>query len=180
MIPPIMQTPHGGLADLTRLSDGDDLADLPTQSSLPSPIKKGNTTALRSRTPLAVRRNALSKNEFTPLLKSATKNRMAFSRMRGKENGMPETPAALKAGFSYDSPGLPQNSSVVLDEQTGSSMGANEEQPTPLPPVSSSSVMSTPVAPKQQDGPLDHGRNLATLREQEAVGKCHTDDSLIC
>ena len=175
-----METPRSELADLSRLSDGDDFADLPTQSSLPSPIKKGNTTALRTRTPLAVRRNAPSKNEFTPLLKSATKNRMAFSRMRGKENGMPETPAALKAGYLYDSPGLPQNSSIVLDEQTGSSIGANEEQPTSLPPVSSSSVMSTPVPSKQQDGPLDHGRNLATLREQEAASKCHAGDSFMC
>lgn len=180
MAPPIMETPRSELADLARLSDGDDFADLPTQSSLPSPIKKGNTTALRSRTPLAVRRNVPSKNEFTPLLKSATKNRMAFSRTRGKENAMPETPAVLKAGYSFDSPGLPQNSSIVLDEQTGSSVGANDERPTPLPPVSSSSVMSTPVPSKQQDGPLDHGRNLATLREQEAVSRYQAGDLLIC
>lgn len=162
-------TPRYGIDDVSGAGTTEDLGDFQTQSSLPSPLKRREIQTPRSRVPLVERRNPNAKNEFTPLLKSATKNRMAFSRAKGKENGVPHTPAALKPGYSYDSPGLPMNSSIILEEQTGSSLGANDEQPTPLPPVSSSSTMSTPVPARQPDGLLDNGRNLATLREQEAV-----------
>lgn len=153
----------------TELADMSRLDDLHTQSSLPSPVKRQPNQTPNRRNVLADRRNIPTKNEFTPLLKSATKNRMLFSRTKGKENGLPATPAALKPGFQSYTPGLPLSSSIILEEQTGSSLDVNDEIATSLPPVASSSAISTPIAPRQNSGPLDSGRNLASLREQEAV-----------
>ena len=83
--------------------------------------------------------------------------------------GAPRTPAYLKPGYvEMHTPGLPVNSSV-MDEQTGSSAGA---EGTPVAPnVASSSLMSTPMPvlpPRGEEGRGDQG-NVLTLREQEAV-----------
>jgi hypothetical protein len=113
-----------------------------------------------ARAPLASRsRNLQAKNEFTPLLHSATKNRIAMRSKEEKENGGLATPAALKPGFQLSSPNVPEASSL-----DNSSMISDR---TPMPEVNSSSFEnSTPMA--LPDGQLDSG-NVLTLREQEAV-----------
>jgi hypothetical protein len=127
---------------------------------------KNNTFATPSaRAPLASRsRNAQAKNEFTPLLKSAAKNRYMRQDKEAKENhGGLTTPAALKAGYKFSSPAMPDTSSIVDVSMS--------DDNTPLAPVDSSSAMSTPMAlPRRGDmGMAGDGGNVLTLREQEAV-----------
>jgi len=183
MVAPILDTPRTDLGDLTRFSNAADL-DFTVDNSIPSPTKDSNDLLKqirgmggpnirtpRPRAPFMDRRNLPSKNEFTPLLKSATRNRLMHSSGPGKENRNLQTPAGLKASYGVDSPGLPLNSSIMHEELTESSAGDGDGQATTIPPVSSSSALSTPMAvlPRRGEGPLDNGRNLATLREQEAV-----------
>lgn len=183
---PILDTPQTELGDHTRLTHAPD-NDFSTENSIPSPSKDGNDLlrqirgmrapekhSPRSRIPLTDRRNIPTKNEFTPLLKSATKNRFAQSSasIPERENGKLRTPKGLKDSYGGESPQLPLNSSVIAEEHTGSSAtGADEKDETPMPQISSSSALSTPMvaANRRGDGPLDHHGNLATLREQEAV-----------
>jgi hypothetical protein len=124
-----------------------------------------NDTLATPRAPLAqLGRNARAKNEFTPLLKSAAKNRLLQRDLEAKENhGVPETPAALKPGYRFSSPAIPEASSLM-----DTSMSSEH---TPLVPVDSSSAMSTPMAlPKRGElGMGGDGGNVLTLREQEAV-----------
>jgi len=181
MVFSILDTPKSEAGDRTRLSAAGDL-DFTNDDSIMSPTKGSNDLLRqihgmrsdmqtpRARLPLGDRRNLAFKNEFTPLLKSAAKNRLA--RGIGKENSQLETPIGLKSGYGQDSPALPFNSSVMIEEHTGSSLGDSNPQATPVPVISSSPA-STPMAilPNRGEGPLDHGRNLATLREQEAVRK---------
>lgn len=128
---------------------------------------KNNTFATPSaRAPLANRsRNAQAKNEFTPLLKSAVRNRTMRMDWEAKENhGGLVTPAALKAGYQLSSP---------LDPQASSLMDTSiSEDNTPLAIGDSSSAMSTPMAlPRKGElGMGGDGGNVLTLREQEAVG----------
>lgn len=124
-----------------------------------------NTTFATPRAPLAqLGRNARAKNEFTPLLKSATTNRLLQRDMEAKENhGVPATPAALKPGYRFSSPAIPEASSLM-----DTSMSSEH---TPFAPEDSSSAMSTPMAlPKRGElGMGADGGNVLTLREQEAV-----------
>jgi hypothetical protein len=164
-----VETPRTDAVDRTRFT-------IPDYSEMPSfyaPAGKDdllkavrntqNKTAFATpsaRAPLASRsRNGQAKNEFTPLLHSATKNRMAMRGKEEKENRGLATPAALKPGFQLSSPNVPDASSL-----DNSSMISDR---TPMPEVNSSSFEnSTPMAlPK---GQLDSG-NVLTLREQEAV-----------
>ena len=183
---PVLETPHTELPDQTRLGD----LDFSTENSIPSPSKdyhRGGNDLLKQiqgmraqepqqRTPLnrlpgGDRRNnnGGNRNEFTPLLKSAThNNRVLHSSSRFPRNGgyldkenasKMKTPQALKASYRDESPALPLNSSVIQEEDTGSNADMdNTEDPAP-PPVSSSSV-STPMTtlPRRGEGPLDHGR----------------------
>jgi hypothetical protein len=117
------------------------------------------------RAPLARRRNLNAKPEFTPLLKSAAKNRM-FRDRDAKENPDMETPAASKLRRSVlaSSPAFPDNS-VMVD----SSISGMDH--TPVIHESSSS-MSTPIPAMPRRGELDLGNgdgNVLTLKEQEAV-----------
>lgn len=132
------------------------------------PIALSTPTA---RNPLATRRNAQpSKNEFTPMLHSATHNRMRL-RFDTKENNTNplahlETPAAMKPGFQLSATPLPEASSML--EGTMDSSMLDLEQSI-APPAASSSAMSTPMAlSRKGEGGLDSG-NALTLREQEAV-----------
>jgi len=182
MVFSILDTPGTEAGDRTRLSTVGDL-DFTDDGSIMSPTKGGNDLfqhirgmrgdmrTPRARPPLGDRRNFASKNEFTPLLKSAAKNRLV--RGNGKENTQPQTPAGLKDGYGIESPALPFNSSVMIDDRTGSSLGDLNPQGTPAGPTISSSAASTPMAilPNRGEGPLNHGRSLATLREQEAVSR---------
>lgn len=172
---PVLDTPRTDFGAST--TQAGDLADL-TQDSIPSPSKDNNdllkqirglrappSRVPRARTPLASRQNVPAKNEFTPLLKSATRNRSALN-ILGKEN-KPNTPAGFRDSFRSDGPELPVNSSVILEEETGSSIGG---QGTPVAPVSSSSALTTPMPAFSRRGQNGgDGGNLATLREQEEV-----------
>lgn len=169
--------------------------DLSTQQSIPSPSKDGNDLLKQirgmrpsnsrtplSRAPFSNRQNLPSKAEFTPLLKSATKNNQRRSNGASKENArLLETPAAFKRQFVGDSPALPFNSSVIMEEHTGSDQPDLDGPSMAGPAVSSSSALSTPVAPARKgEGPLDARGNLATLREQEAVCPCSHLSQVFC
>lgn len=177
----IIDTPRTEIGDQTRMSGLNDI-DLSTQHSIPSPSKKSNdllnqirgmrpstTRTPRTRAPLLDRRNLPSKAEFTPVLKSAARNSYART-FDSKENARPiQTPAGMRGMLAADSPALPFNSSVIFEEHTTTSDQDDGQGPSIAPPISSSSPVSTPLAPRQGDGPLDARGNLATLREQEAV-----------
>ena len=176
-------TPRTEAADFTRLTNANG-PDFSIEESFRSPSKNNDDllkhmrngraasiTTPRSRNPLAGRKNppGQSKNEFTPLLKSAMKNRIMSADFNEKENGI-KTPAALKNGYRWSSPALPEASSLANGESTTTSM--DDPDGTPVPPVASSSMMSTPhvILPNRGEGPLDGG-NVLTLREQEAVSR---------
>jgi len=123
---------------------------------------------------LAQLRNPNAKNEFTPLLKSATRNRAQLQYTNGANGNTPglfdgrlRTPAALKPGYKWDSPGLPEQSEMV---NSSSMIDGDNSENAPTLPGQSSSAMSTPLALPRKDGALDGG-NVLTLREQEAVGR---------
>jgi hypothetical protein len=165
--------------------------DQSIEPSFASPAKDRNdllrqmqalNTPRASRNPLANLRNPPAKNEFTPLLKSATKNARltrgsatpGAGRMgtysgssSRRQSGKLNTPAGLKDGYGMDSPALPEASSMFDQPDSSEYTGDN----TPAPPAQSSSAVSTPMAilpGRGGDGPLDRG-NMLTLREQEAV-----------
>lgn len=108
------------------------------------------------------------KGEFTPLMKSATKNNYLknVSTTRGTEG--PRTPAYLRDGNrgSAHTPGLPANDMSDIYEGDGTT-----DQATPVPQVASSSVQSTPLPGllgRNGAGILGDGQNM-TLKEQERV-----------
>ncbi|KAF2433794.1 hypothetical protein EJ08DRAFT_647087 [Tothia fuscella] len=162
-------TPQTEVSDRTRMTfiDNDLSSELPSfmppsgaDDLLGAVRSKKGTVLSTPRQPLAqLGRNKSSKNEFTPLLKSAMKNRMRNG--EAKENyGVPATPALLKPGYHFSSPNVPEAS--IMD----TSMSLEH---TPYAPVDSSSAMSTPMAlPKGQLGVGGDGGNVLTLREQEA------------
>lgn len=144
-------------------------------NNLISQLQKGRRGAInlktpRSRVALSDRRNlpaGIGGGEFTPLLKSATRN----SALRtGKEN-VPQTPAFLKPGgldnIPEDLTPIPVNSSIYDGSRNGSYMAG-----TPAPQIDSSSTASTPtpLLPRRNEGPgsLQDG-NQMSLREQENV-----------
>jgi hypothetical protein len=120
------------------------------------------------RAPLASLRNPNARNEFTPLMKSATTNRTR--QVNGLLKGGPITPAALKQGFDFggNTP-LPEASTMdVMNSSTVSDSAVDGR--TPLPDMDGSSDMSTPMAlPTRGQESLEGNGNVLTLREQEAV-----------
>ncbi|RAK99875.1 putative spindle-pole body protein (Pcp1) [Aspergillus ibericus CBS 121593] len=122
---------------------------------------KSTRSALNSRHQLPTA--ALAKGEFTPLMRSATKNNFLknMSTTRG-----PKTPGHI--GRSYlsngNTPGLPAMEMTDIDEED-----ATDDQPTPVPQVASSSVQSTPLPGlSRSGGVLNEGNNM-TLKEQEKM-----------
>lgn len=127
------------------------------------------------------------KHEFTPLLKSAQRNRVLLRGIEEEEkenNGLgrsgagnvPETPAAFRSSYASEGgtqlPGQLNSSiaSIMEDEEyTGSSGGRRGVGPTPG--VESSSMLSSTPIPTIRGGGgtavLDQG-NVLTLRDQEA------------
>lgn len=178
---PVLDTPRTDFG--ASVTQAGDLADF-TQDSVPSPSKDNNdllkqirgmrapdSRTPRNRAPFTDRRNVPDRrNEFTPLLKSATRNRSILNGA-GKEN-KPQTPAGFKDSFRSDGPELPVNSSVILEEdETGSSAGNG----TPVAPVSSSSAINTPIPALSRRGQNGlEGGNVATLRDQEEVSQIST------
>jgi hypothetical protein len=130
--------------------------------------RKPNTLSTPSaRNPLAQLRNPNAKPEFTPLLKSALKNGNRNRNLLTKDNPI-RTPAALKPGYYFSSPHLPEASILGESEIT--------TDDTPIPVPESSSVMSTPIPRLPRRGEMGmngDGGNVLTLREQEAVSTKH-------
>ena len=139
------------------------------------PLRNGRRLGIntpRSRVPFRDRRNlqtAPGQGEFTPLLGSVAKNHL---QRNGKRNGVPETPAFLKNGYKgSNTPVLPSATPGAYSENTGSSLGAVDEE-TPVPQIANSSVQATPIVtlPKREgDGLLTDQGNAMALREQENV-----------
>jgi chromosome segregation ATPase len=180
-----LDTPRTNIGDATYLTNQPDF-DISQEQSFQSPgkdndnliqqLQNGKRGAInfktpRGRVPFGDRRNlpALNAGEFTPLLKSATRN---SARKSGKENGIPQTPGYLKAATLRDIPEdtpLPYMSSSIYgdDNRNGSYIDG-----TPVPHIESSSAASTPMAllPRRTDGTnvLQDGNQLS-LREQENV-----------
>lgn len=154
---------------MTRFTTGD--ISFSREESFQAPADRDNlfsrkNSGLRTpRNPLAAIRNPNAKNEFTPMLKSATANRTR--QVAGLLNGNMTTPAALKPGFQMSTTPLPEAS--MFDVQS-SSFASSVDGRTPIPDISSS-AMSTPMAlSRRAEGELDTGNgNVLTLREQEAV-----------
>ncbi|KAI9147851.1 hypothetical protein HJFPF1_12885 [Paramyrothecium foliicola] len=176
----VLDTPRTNLGDATYLSQQPDFADISQEASFQSPnkddnllqqLRNGRSNGVNLRTPrqrgpLADRRNlpvSIGGGEFTPLLKSATRNSV---RRRGKENG---------ADLST-TPGLGRiEESDLTPRADMSTFTASRNQSyvdATLPQVDVSSTTSTPLAiPKRRGGdkgPLQDGNQLS-LREQENV-----------
>lgn len=109
-----------------------------------------------------------ARGEFTPLMRSATKNNFLrnVSTNRGADD--PKTPAYLRESSrgAAHTPGLPAiDMSDIYEED------ADADEPTPLPQAASSSAQSTPMASllgRDGRGILGDGQNM-TLKEQERV-----------
>lgn len=115
-----------------------------------------------------------AKGEFTPLMKSATKNNYLknISTTRGADG--PKTPGYMRETSRLaHTPGLPpiDMSDIYEEDMTA-------DEPTPLPQAASSSVQSTPLPGlgRGAGGVLGDGQNM-TLKEQERV--CHPTQLII-
>ncbi|KAJ5661313.1 uncharacterized protein N7484_000685 [Penicillium longicatenatum] len=107
-----------------------------------------------------------AKGEFTPLMKSATKNNYLknISTTRGADG--PKTPGYMRETSRLaHTPGLPpiDMSDIYEEDMTA-------DEPTPLPQAASSSVQSTPLPGlgRGGGGVLGDGQNM-TLKEQERI-----------
>ncbi|KAK7428701.1 hypothetical protein QQZ08_004795 [Neonectria magnoliae] len=180
-----LDTPRTNIGDATYLSRQPDFADISQEASFQSPVKDGNfiqqlrnggrsnginmrTPRQNQRGPLADRRNlppSIGGAEFTPLLKSATRNSV---RRFGKENGtaVPGTPSLDKIDEG-DLTAIPRGDTSIYTGSRNQSYMDNT-----LPQVDDSSAASTPLAlpPRRggDKGPLQDGNQLS-LREQENV-----------
>ncbi|KAM0322429.1 hypothetical protein ACHAQA_009496 [Verticillium albo-atrum] len=170
----VLDTPGTNMGDATYL-DRQPEFDMSQEVSFQSPAKdknifqqlrngRPNLRTPRGRGPLADRRNLpLQGAEFTPMLKSATRNsarRAAF----GKENGaIPATPALDR--IEEDLTPIP-NADASMYSRNASYVDNT------LPQVDISSANSTPLVPLPRrgdgKGPLQDGNQLS-LREQENV-----------
>lgn len=179
-----IETPRTDVGNASFMTNGHNFEDFSVENSFVAP-SKGNHQLLqrarksrglnlntpRARNPLADRRNPphVPPGEFTPLLKSVTKNNL---NRNNKSKGVPQTPAFLKDGYKgADTPALPgAESSRIYGEETGSLAGADDDG-TPIPQVATSSAQSTPLALPNRDagGVLTAEGNAMTLREQENV-----------
>lgn len=161
-------TPRTEVGDMTRFTVNEPSFSM--EETFHAPTDRDNLFkqmggARTPRQPLAARRQQTAKNEFTPMLKSATANRTR--QVNGLLDGKITTPAAMKPGFQVSNTPLPEAS--MYDIQS-SSFADSVDGRTQLPDPSSS-AMSTPTAlPRRAEGEMDNGNgNVLTLREQEAV-----------
>ncbi|KAL8948950.1 MAG: hypothetical protein Q9222_004902 [Ikaeria aurantiellina] len=180
-----VETPRTDAGNSTYMPNGYGLDDISAENTFLSPGKKEldlvsqlrknravSVKTPRSRLPFGDRRNqpvAPINGEFTPLLKSVAKQNL----QKGvKLNGVPATPAFLKHGFKgMESPALPAATPAAYSENTGSSVGAIDNE-TPVPHMANSSAQATPLAtlPKRNaEGVLTDQGNVLTLREQENI-----------
>lgn len=177
MAPPYLNTPRTDVNETILSPDKRIGFDSEIASFIAPPnadqIHPSNGQAFASRTlmtpvaraPLARRRHLNAKPEFTPLLKSAAKNRM-FRDNDSKENPDVSTPGGsrLRMSVGASSPAFPDHSVMVDSSVTGMDH-------TPVIHESSSS-MSTPIPMMPRKGELGLGNadgNILSLKEQEAV-----------
>ncbi|GKU00187.1 microtubule associated protein [Fusarium langsethiae] len=176
-----LDTPRTNVGDATYLGQPD-FGDITQEASFHSPPKDGNLLQQlrngrsnginlrtpRQRGPLADRRNlppSVGGAEFTPLLKSATRNSV---RRFGKENGtaVPNTPALDKIDEGELTPVPRGDTSIYMGSRNQSYLENT------IPEVDTSSATSTPLTvPRRRGGdkgPLQDGNQLS-LREQENV-----------
>lgn len=175
-----IDTPRTDAGNATFMNNGHNLEDFSIENSFQAPLKdqndlikqvRSNRRGLDLKTPRnrALFQAAPGRREFTPLMKSVTKQNLL---RKGQENGVLNTPAFLKPGYksAVDSPALPAvESSAMYGNETESSMGGSDAA-TPVPQIPSSSAQSTPLAtlPKRDGGGLlADGANMMTLKEQE-------------
>ncbi|KAL6898789.1 hypothetical protein GGI43DRAFT_423329 [Trichoderma evansii] len=180
----VLDTPQSTFGDATYLSRQPDFADISQEASFLSPEKDGdllqqlrkggrsngiNIRTPRQRAAFADRRNLPSNiggGEFTPLLKSATRN---STRMNGKENtaAVAATPVALRRLLEEDEmTPLPRMDGSAYSTRNASFLEKD------LPQIASS-ASTTPMGPPPRrniidKGPLQDGNQLS-LREQENV-----------
>ncbi|KAM0448670.1 hypothetical protein ACHAO4_008381 [Trichoderma viride] len=180
----VLDTPQSNFGDATYLNRQPDFADISQEASFLSPEKDGdllqqlrnggrsngiNIRTPRQRPALADRRNLPSNiggGEFTPLLKSATRN---STRRNGKENSttVAATPAALRKLLEEDEmTPLPRMDGSAYSTRNASFLDND------FPPIASS-ASTTPMGPPPRrnildKGPLQDGNQLS-LREQENV-----------
>ena len=181
-----LDTPKTDVGNATFLQHGKGIDDVSIEMSFASPKKRqgdllsqirGNTNGgLRTpntRRALVDRPNISKKGtnaEFTPLLKSATKN---LAR-KGKENMQaPRTPAFLKTLREVDEDGglpISESSVVIASDSDNTDVVARQAAVNRLPNMNSSSILSTPMLGKGKgERMLEEQRNLMTLREQESI-----------
>ncbi|KAF5245458.1 hypothetical protein FAUST_1756 [Fusarium austroamericanum] len=176
-----LDTPRTNVGDATYLGQPD-FGDITQEASFQSPpkdsnllqqLRNGRSNGINLRTPrqrgpLADRRNlppSVGGAEFTPLLKSATRNSV---RRFGKENGVavPNTPALDKIDEGDLTPVPRGDTSIYMGSRNQSYLENT------IPEVDTSSATSTPLTvPRRRGGdkgPLQDGNQLS-LREQENV-----------
>lgn len=180
----VLDTPRTNIGDATYLSRAPDFADISQEASFHSPEKEsgnvfqqlrngrsnGNGVSIRTprRDPLTDRNNlppSIGGAEFTPLLKSATRN--SVRRRGGKENGgMSLTPNLSRIDENDLTPVPRMDASMYSSSRNQSYLDHT------IPHIDSSSVTSTPLAIATRrggdKGPLQDGNQLS-LREQENV-----------
>ncbi|MBE3048390.1 hypothetical protein IMZ48_38980, partial [Candidatus Bathyarchaeota archaeon] len=172
-----LDTPRTNVGDATYLNHRPDDFDMTQEPSFVSPPKNSNNLLAqlrngrpggvnlrtpRGRAPFGDRPNlpgSIGGAEFTPMLKSATRN---SARRRGKENGIPATP--VLDSLEADLTPVPGGEA---------SMFSRSSYADPTLPIVDSSAASTPMAIPQRrsakgGGPLQDGQQLS-LREQENV-----------
>lgn len=176
--------------DATYLTNGfDRLGDMSPEKSFQAPahghdlisqMRGTRQKGIGLKTPRASGRDALrllpngnnGKGEFTPLMKSVTKNNIA-RRMSSRKAGGVETPAHLRNGYANGAtPALPRlDENSQLNGDHTSSSANNDSEFTPLPQNLSSSAQSTPLAqlPSRSGGGVVNDGNMMTLREQEGI-----------
>ncbi|KAJ6783997.1 hypothetical protein PWT90_06908 [Aphanocladium album] len=180
----VLDTPRTNIGDATYLSRAPDFADISQEASFHSPEKEsgnilqqlrngrsnGNGVSIRTprRDPLTDRNNlppSIGGAEFTPLLKSATRN--SVRRRGGKENGGMSLTPNLSRIDENDLTPIPR-----MDASMYSSSRNQSYLDHTIPQIDSSSVTSTPLAIATRrggdKGPLQDGNQLS-LREQENV-----------
>jgi hypothetical protein len=168
----------------TPSKDDDIIKDLENQRrgstgvNLSTPRAGSGVGSRLSRSILNDRRNLPTagppKGEFTPMMKSATRNNFLRNLSAARTSGVPKTPAYLKGGYqsNRNTPGLPpMDMTDIYEEGATGSMAVDDV--TPLPQVASSSAQSTPLPslPRRDGagGIVDDGQNMLSLKEQENV-----------
>ncbi|WEW60501.1 hypothetical protein PRK78_005988 [Emydomyces testavorans] len=141
-------------------------SDFSLRTPRAGPAPRSSKNALLSRRNLPT--TAPQRGEFTPLMKSVTKNNL----LRNAGKGGPQTPAYLRDDYrDPNTPGLPRiEGSEIYEDASLNSI--SEEDVTPIPQIMSSSPQSTPLpvlSGRNGNKEVIADENMMTLKEQEKV-----------